>query len=107
VLFHAIFRRLTRNWGCMCIFTNPMAEKVTDEIFWARALPDKMDEDERKNGREIIGRDAYWALHSMYYSSKLLTDPNAALAPRSGQPIRMVGEHQPRHPTTAGSVMRV
>ena len=104
-LFHAIFRRLTRNWGCMCIYQNPQAEKVTDEIFWARAMPDLMEEDERKHGREIIGRDAYWAMHACYYSQKLLTDPNASYAPKSGQPIRMVGER--RHPTTAGSVMCV
>lgn len=106
-LFRAIYRQLTYGYKAMVIAQNPRAEKATEEIFWTKAQSDSqqdMDdgyyEDERKAGIQIIGRDAYWALHHTYYSKAPLRE-KAALAPRSGIPIRAVGER--RAPTNCAA----
>lgn len=106
-LFTSIFRRLTTKWGALIVMQDPMAEKVTDEIFWTRAYPDVIEADEKKNGVNIIGRDAYWLLHHTYYRRRIVTDPNAVRAPKSGEPIRMMGEKRYAS-TECGSVpMRI
>jgi hypothetical protein len=106
-LFVAIYRQLTYAYKAMVIAQNPAAESATDEIFWTRArsrsledLKAGMYENESKEGIQMIGRDAYWALHHTYYRQQMQRE-KAVFAPGSGIPIRAVGEH--RAPTRVGA----
>jgi hypothetical protein len=102
--FYTIFRRLTQKWGAMVIFQNPQAEAADEEIFWTRAEPSAMEQDELKKGFAVIGRNAFWLLDRYYYRQKIQTDAYAVKAPRTGQVIRMIGADAPIIGSTHGSV---
>ena len=93
-VFNSVFLRLTKDYGCMVVVSNPQAERPSDSIFWTRA-PKDGGEAFRKRQSEpcIIGRDAYWAMNAVFFSrSRIIADMHAITAPKGGPVVRMVGE---------------